>query len=464
LRLHTKLAGETGGEVVGYIPELLKARPEWFGISIATVDEAVYSIGEADLPFTIQSVSKPYLYGYALREYGREFVLDHIGVEPTGEAFNAIVLDEVNNRRFNPMVNAAAMAVAELMKGERADERRQNMRHLFAQVAGHPLSVNDSGFRSEHATGRRNRGVAYMMLNSGMTKHDPEEILDLYFQQCSINVTCDHLAIMAATPANDGIIPKTGEAVLRSGNVRHVLTVMNSCDMYNYAGQWTYEVGIPAKSSVSGAIMAVIPGQLGIGVYSHPVDIHGNSIRGVRVYQEISDEFSLHVFNNRTNVRSVIRREYRCDVVNSKRLRRSCGREVLKRERKRIVVLELRGALFLGSVERRIRRVNALASEADHVVIDFKRVNLPDDAATKLVQRMATSLMPLESDVLMTHLGAADALSDLHQQMAAFEEAGGVRLFRDTDSALEWCEDRLLAEQPDVADRTKFALAQLNIF
>lgn len=172
-RLHAKLAGETGGEVAGYIPELLKARPDWFGISIGTADGAVYSIGEAVLPFTIQSVSKPFLYGYAMREYGREFVLDHIGVEPTGEVFNAIVLDEVNNRPSNPMVNAGAMAVAELMKGGTAYERRQNMLDLFAQFAGHPLSVNDAVFRSEHATGYRNRSIAYMMLNSGMIKRDP---------------------------------------------------------------------------------------------------------------------------------------------------------------------------------------------------------------------------------------------------------------------------------------------------
>lgn len=269
---------------------------------------------------------------------------------------------------------------------------------------------------------------------------------------------------MAAMLANDGINPKTGEAVLRSGNVRDVLILVNSCGRYNYAGQWAYEVGIPAKSGVSGAIMAVIAVQPSIGVYSPPVDIHGNSIRGVRVCQEISDEFSLHVFNYRTNVRSVIRREYRCDAVNSNRLRTSDEREVLEREGKRIIVLELQGALFFGSVEHLISRVNPLAWEAYYVVIDFKRVNLHDPAATKLVQHMATSLMPLESDILMTHLRAMDALSDLHQQTAAFEEAGGVRLFGDTDSALEWCEDRLLAEQPDVADRTKFTLAQLDIF
>lgn len=463
-RLHRKLASETGGEVASYIPELSKAKPDWFGISIATVDGTLYSVGDSDRGFTIQSVSKPFLYGYALREYGRDFVLNHVGVEPTGEAFNAIVLDEINNRPFNPMVNAGAMAVAELMKGETAKDRRKNLLDLFGQFAGRPLKVNDAVFESERVTGHRNRGIAYMMLNSGMIKRDPEEILDLYFQQCSIDVTCRDLATMAATLANDGINPSTGETVLGSSHVRDVLTVMNSCGMYNYAGQWAYEVGVPAKSGVSGAIIAVIPGQLGIGIYSPPVDVHGNSIRGVKVCQEISDEFSLHVFNNRTNVRSVIRREYRGDVVNSNRLRTPDEREVLEKQGRRIVVVELQGALFFGSIEQLIRRVGALATEADYVIIDFKRVHLADSAATKLVQHMAMSLMPLESNILMTHLGIDGPLSELHQQMATFAEVEGVQLFGDTDSALEWCEDKILAEQPDIADRTKFALAQLDIF
>lgn len=461
--LHERLAGETGGAIASYIPELTKADPNWFGIAIATVDGQTYGVGDCDLYFTIQSVSKPFLYGYALREYPRDFVLNHVGVEPTGESFNSIVLDEIHNRPFNPMVNAGAMAVAELMKGNIASERERNLLDLFAEFAGHGLSIDEAVYRSESATGHRNRAIAYMMLNSGMIKRDPEDILDLYFKQCSIRVTCRDLAIMAATLANDGANPLTGNPVIEPHHVRDVLTVMNSCGMYNYAGEWAYEVGMPAKSGVSGAIIAVIPGQLGVAVYSPPVDEHGNSVRGVRVCQEISRQFGLHVFNNRTNVRSVIRREYCADAVPSNRLRAPAERKFLEKEGHRIAVIELQGALYFGSVERIIRRVTELATDSDFVIIDFKRVHIADAAAVTLVQHMSGAAAKLTCKLVMTHLNRTGNHSALHEALITLAEAGSLLLFSDTDSALESCEDVLLNEKPDMGDRTKFALSQLDI-
>ena len=249
---------------------------------LATVDGETYATGDAHHLFTIQSVSKPFMYGHALQHYGRDYVLRHVGVEPTGEAFNSIVLDEVANRPFNPMVNAGAIAVAALMPGDTAEERIATMLNLFSDLAGRRLEIDEQVFQSENASGHRNRAIAYMMLNSGMIERDPIEALDLYFRQCSITVSCRDLAMMAATLANDGINPLTGVSVFDPHYVRDVLSVMNSCGMYNYAGQWSYEVGMPAKSGVSGCIMAVIPGQVGIGVYSPPLDAQGNSVRGIK--------------------------------------------------------------------------------------------------------------------------------------------------------------------------------------
>jgi len=166
--LHARIAEVADGKPVDYIPELGKAEPNLFGIAIATVDGAVYAVGDANVPFTIQSVSKPFMYGYALQHYGREAVLKHVGVEPTGEAFNSIVLDEVANRPFNPMVNAGAIAVAELMQGATQDERIENMLALFSSLAGRELALDESVYRSELATGHRNRAIAHMMLNFGM--------------------------------------------------------------------------------------------------------------------------------------------------------------------------------------------------------------------------------------------------------------------------------------------------------
>jgi glutaminase len=463
-QLHAKLVSDSGGAVASYIPELKKAKPHWFGIAIATIDGHIYNVGDAERSCTIQSVSKPFLYGYALREYGQEFVLNHVGVEPTGEAFNSIVLDELRNRPFNPMVNAGAMAIAELMKGTTLEQRRNNMLDLLGQFAGRRLKIDDKVYRSEVETGHRNRAIGYMMLNNGMIRRDPAEILELYFQQCSVEVTCRDLAIMAATLANDGVNPLTGEAVLQSKNARDVLTVMNSCGMYNYAGQWAYEVGMPAKSGVSGTIIAVIPGQLGIAVFSPPVDEHGNSVRGVKVCREISEEFGLHVFNNRTNVRSIIRREYSADVVNSNRLRTPEERSVLAKEGGRIAVLELQGALYFGSAERAIRRIATLTRDSDFLIIDFKRVHLADAAAAKLVQHMTPAIADLGRHLVMTHLGVDGPNSELRLKLSEFANRGNIRLFADTDAALEWCEDALLEEKPDRRDKTKFALSNLDIF
>ena len=264
--LHARAATLSGGKPADYIPELGKVDPSLFGIAIATVDGQTYAVGDAEVPFTIQSVSKPFMYGYALQHYGRLAVLEQVGVEPTGEAFNSIVLDEVANRPFNPMVNAGAIAVAEMMQGDTQAERVANMMALFSDLAGRKLEIDEQVFNSELATGHRNRAIAYMMLNTAMITRDPNEVLDLYFRQCSVKVTCRDLAIMAATLANDGKNPLTGKAVFDAQYVRDMLTVMNSCGMYDYAGEWAYEVGMPAKSGVSGCIIAVIPGQIGICV------------------------------------------------------------------------------------------------------------------------------------------------------------------------------------------------------
>jgi len=460
--LHDRVSALTGGKPADYIPELGKVEPSLFGIAIATTDGEVYGVGDTQHPFTIQSVSKPFMYGYALNRYGREAVLKHVGVEPTGEAFNSIVLDEVANRPFNPMVNAGAIAVAELMDGASQEQRTANMLALFGDLAGRPLGIDEAVFRSEEATGHRNRAIAYMMLNTGMIKRDPNDVLDLYFRQCSVNVTTRDLAIMAATLANDGTNPITGKKVFQAEYVRDVLSVMNSCGMYDYAGEWAYEVGMPAKSGVSGCIIAVIPGQIGIGVFAPPIDSHGNSLRGIRVCQEISKEFELHAFNNRTNVRSVIRREYRGDLVHSNRLRTPYEREVLARQGDKVAVLEAQGALFFGSTEQLLRRIAQLAAETRYVVVDFKRVHLADASAHKLIARAARSIADSGAELVFASIADDGPLGTLARELGAQEERRAVCIFSDTDAALEWCEDRLLAGSSK-GSGTKFALSELDL-
>ena len=188
---------------------------------------------------------------------------------------------------------------------------------------------------------------------------------------------------MAATLANDGTNPVTGQSVYDAQFVRDVVSVMNSCGMYDYAGEWASRSACAAKSGVSGCIIAVIPGQIGIGVFSPPIDTHGNGVRGIRVCQEISNEFELHAFNNRTNVRSVIRRDYRGDVVSSNRLRTPEERKVLAKDGYQVVVIEVQGAMFFGSTEQLLRRLTQLAVGASFVVVDFKRVHFADTSARR---------------------------------------------------------------------------------
>lgn len=462
--LHERLTELRDGDVATYIPELAKADPELFGIAIATVDGKVYSVGNANQTFTIQSTSKAFIYGYILAKYGREAVLEHVGVEPTGEAFNSIVLDEIANRPYNPMVNSGAMAAAELIKGDTLEERIANMLDIMSRYAGRSLSIDESVFRSEQATGHRNRAIAYMMLNSGMIHSSPEAILDIYFRQCSVQVNCRDLAVMAATLANDGINPLTGDEALPRDYIQDVLTVMNSCGMYNFAGQWSYEVGMPAKSGVAGGIAAVIPGQIGIGVFSPRLDRHGHSVRGVRVCREISETFGLHVFRNHTNTSAVIRRELFGNVVHSKRQRAAEERKILDEIGAKICLLEVQGGLFFGSAERLIRRIDALAESAEYVIVDLRRVHEVDQAARRLLIELFDWLSARNRKLLFTHVSTDGPMAPLHAILC--ERYGNLSetVFDHRDTALEWCENRLIANAASGRDLTKFSLNALNIF
>jgi len=297
--LHDRYLPVRDGALADYIPELTKANPDWFGLCVATVDGQVFSYGDAEQEFTIQSISKPFVYSLALEDHGRDGVLRRIGVEPTGEAFNSIILEDASKRPHNPMVNAGAIAAASLVKGDGPAERLNRVLEMFRRFIGREVVVDMAVFTSERATGHRNRAIAYLMLNFGMMPPDLEDGLDLYFKQCSVLVHCRDLAMMAATLANGGVNPATQERALPPEYVRDVLSLMHSCGMYDFAGEWAYRVGLPAKSGVGGGILAVVPGQAGIGVFSPLLDSRGNSVRGIRACQDLSERFGLHVFDCR---------------------------------------------------------------------------------------------------------------------------------------------------------------------
>lgn len=296
--LHAKYRDLNEGKVADYIPELALAQSNWFGISIVTVDGQSFDVGDYQQLFSIQSVSKPFVFGMALNDRGRETVLDKVGVEPTGEAFNAIVLDERSNRPFNPLVNAGAIATADLIQGKDFSERIKRLLGTFAQYIGRDVHIDNAIFMSERASGHRNRAIAHLMLNFGMVSPTVEESLELYFQQCSIMVNAHDLAVMGATLANAGVNPITKQSAIDRQYVKDVLSVMLTCGMYDYAGEWAYRVGLPAKSGVGGGICAVVPGRAGIGIFSPLLDARGNSVRGIKVCEDLSSRFGLHAFES----------------------------------------------------------------------------------------------------------------------------------------------------------------------
>src|SRR3954447_2262772 len=280
-----------------YGPELAGDERDRFAIALASPEGDVYAAGDDDVEFPLQSMSKVFVYALALQDHGRAGVLQHVGVEPSGDAFNSIEFDERNHRPFNPMVNAGALVTTDLVRGKDAEEKLERILGVLRAFAGNPSSgVDWDVFEHELATADRNRATAYLMRSNGMLSGDVEAILALYLQQCSVQVTSRDLAVMAGTLANGCVNPLTGEPVLSRELVRDVLSVMYTCGMYDAAGQWAFDVGVPAKSGVSGGIMALVPGKGGIGVYSPGLDEYGNSVRGIGVCREISDRLGLHVF------------------------------------------------------------------------------------------------------------------------------------------------------------------------
>ena len=285
------------GHVADYIPELAKADAEAFAITATSVSGHVYEAGDARTRFTIQSISKPLVYALALGARGIDDVLGHVGVEPSGDAFNAISFDE-RNRPANPLINAGAVVTTSLIRAASADERFATIRAGLSAFAGRDLEVDEAVYRSESATGDRNRALAMLARSFGVLECSVDDAVEPYFRQCAMSVDCTDLSVIGATLANDGENPVTGHRVVSPVVARQTLSVMSSCGMYDRSGQWLFDVGMPAKSGVGGGIVAVAPGEYGIGVFSPPLDAAGNSSRGVMALRALAEEFGLHLFNH----------------------------------------------------------------------------------------------------------------------------------------------------------------------
>ncbi len=439
--IHGKYQGNFAGKVATYIPELTKADPRLFGIALVTADGQIYEVGDARHLFTMQSISKPFVYGLAPEDHGMEFVLNKVGIEPSGEAFNSIIFDERRNRPFNPMVNAGAIAVTALIKGSGHDQRLARLLGKFGEFAGRPLEIDHAVYVSERATGHRNRAIGYLELNFGMIDEPIDDHLDLYFEQCSILVSARDLAVMAATLANNGLNPLTGKRVIAEQYVKNVLSVMHSCGMYDYAGEWSYRIGLPAKSGVGGGIIAVLPGQFGIGTFSALLDEQGNSCRGIQVCEEFSQRFKLHMFRSRAVTGVVVRRSYRGAAVRSKRRRNSAEQTILARKGGEICVYELQGNLFFGTMEQVLRRLGAELESVSYLILDMKRVMEIDECAATLLEQINHMLAERSKKLILSHCQSSLPILLEERKESQWPDNS---FFSDSDSALEWCENRLL--------------------
>lgn len=284
------------GALANYIPELARVDPDRFGLALVTSTGRVYVAGDVETKFTIQSVSKAFSYCLAIELVGAAAVRERVGVEPSGDAFNAIEFDPVTRRPYNPMVNAGAITVAGILQEVYGPEAFGAVLDRFSKAAARPLDMDESVYRSEEATGHRNRAIAHLLCASNVLPEPVTPALDLYFRLCSIRVTARDLATMAATLAKMGQNPITQEDVFDLRAVRDALSVMFTCGMYDYSGNWTCDVGIPAKSGVGGGVVGVVNRQLGIGSFSPRLDAKGNSVRGVKALKMLSDELGLHAF------------------------------------------------------------------------------------------------------------------------------------------------------------------------
>ncbi|XP_016836811.1 glutaminase liver isoform, mitochondrial isoform X5 [Nasonia vitripennis] len=300
-----KCKSNTEGKVASYIPQLARMNPEYWGVSVCTIDGQRFSIGDTTIPFTLQSCSKPLTYAIALERLGQEVVHKYVGQEPSGRNFNELVLDH-NKKPHNPMINAGAILVCSLLKVlikpemTLAEKFDFTMNYFKRLAGGENLGFNNAVFLSEREAADRNYALGFYMREHGCypEKTNLRECMDFYFQCCAMEANCESMAVMAATLANGGICPITEEKVLKPDSVRDVLSLMHSCGMYDYSGQFAFKVGIPAKSGVSGSLLVVIPNVMGICTWSPPLDPLGNSCRGVQFCEELVSEFNFHRYDN----------------------------------------------------------------------------------------------------------------------------------------------------------------------
>jgi glutaminase len=290
------------GTVASYIPALASVRPDLFGISVVGANGNVHSVGDALHPFTIQSISKAFVFALVLEAVGADEARRRLGVNSTGLPFNSVMAIELNpERTTNPMANSGAIATTSLIPGDTAEAKWEGVRAGLSAFAGRELQIDDDVYASELAANSRNDGIAHLMHSYERLWFDPDEATDVYTRQCSLLVTAQDLAAMGATLANGGVNPLSGARVIAADHCQRVLAVMITCGLYERSGEWLYDIGLPGKSGVGGGIVTVSPGKGGLGTFSPPLDDAGNSVRGRLVTASLSRQLGLNLLMSEPN-------------------------------------------------------------------------------------------------------------------------------------------------------------------
>ncbi len=295
---HSSYRNLSEGKNADYIPALAKVPSDLFAITLITVDGQIYSIGDSDTAFSIQSISKVFTMAQVFQEMGEKPVYENLGVDATGQAFNSIVaIEQHKGKEQNPLVNPGAIAATSMIKGKNAKEIWNKILSIHNSFAGRKLSLNQEVYKSEAATNQRNQAIAMLMAAYDRIKSDPAIATDLYTRACSINATTKDLAAMAATLANGGFNPLSKAQVIEQKHIKHILAVMATAGLYDESGKWLFKTGLPAKSGVGGGLIAVAPGQFGIAAFSPRLDGAGNSVRAQRAIEKIVEHLNANPYD-----------------------------------------------------------------------------------------------------------------------------------------------------------------------
>ncbi|CAN5552483.1 glutaminase A [soil metagenome] len=441
--LHEDLTPNTGGQIAGYAESLSEIDPDLFGIALTTLDGVTYSAGDSTSPFAIQSISKAFTYALALADSGFEAVDDKIDVEPSGEAYNEISLQKSTGRPANALINAGAIACASMVHQDgNAAGGAERIVSAYSSLAGRKLALDSEVLDIERHGGDRNLAMAHLLRSFGIIDGSAEDVADDYFAACSILVTTRDLSVMAAVLATGGVHPVSGERLLETQVVERVLSVMSTCGMYDDAGEWMVRVGLPAKSGVGGGIIVVVPGQVGIAVYSPRLDHHGNSVRGVLACDRLSTDLGLHLMRGAQVSHEAVRVMYPITEAPSGVRRQPIAQESLVRFGHRALVIEVQGDLTFGAAESVVRELVTLPNDVEFVVLDIRRITDVTDFARAAMREVEEGF---------ERAGRLIAVVDDSGRFT--RDAPGpdqpARFFDHRRPAIEWAEEQVLARHCD---------------